>query len=279
MTQGRKDGLKTMKMDISRFDLRDDDCTLAVIRALEACRETGCTELHFPQGTYRFRPEKAMDRHVFITNHDQGGTRKTAFPLLNFDDLTIDAGGSEFLFHGPMIPFFVDNSSRIKLKNMTIDWIRPMFEQGEVIEVRESSFDIRLPTGVPYEAADGRLSFEFGGRMEPVWGLHDIDPATKAHAFQSGDRISWSSFKKLRITEAGPGVMRVSGPIRHMPKIGNIITMRFGRRENPGIFLMNSTGVLIENVTLHHALGMGLVAQRCADIRLNRFDVKLRADR
>jgi hypothetical protein len=272
----KKGKTNRMILELDRNELHGDDCTVAVVRALRACAEQGIRVLRFPKGTYRFRPEKAYEQHYFITNHDQGGTRKTAFPIISLQGLTIDGAGSEFLFEGPMIPFVIEGSSDVTLRDMMIDWVRPMFEQGVVVEAADDSFLVRLAAGVPYKAVDGRLFFEFGGRMEPVWGLHDIDPATKAHAYQSGDRISWSSFRRLRIDEVEPRLFRVSGELRHVPMIGHIVTMRFGRRENPGIFLKDSAGVRIENVTLHHAPGMGLVAQRCADIRLDRFDVRLR---
>ncbi|WP_146250250.1 right-handed parallel beta-helix repeat-containing protein [Paenibacillus flagellatus] len=268
-----------MIIDMHDFGLKEGpehDNAIAVYWGLKACRNEPGAVLRFPQGTYHFRPEKATERFLYITNHDQGGTRRIAFPIAGFEGLTIDGQGSAFIFHGPMIPFLVEGSKGVTLKNVTVDWERPMFDQGTVAAVGDDWFDIRLRDGVEHEFRDNRLFFRFGGRMEPVWGLHDIDPATMAHAYGSGDRISWSSFARLSMEQAAPGVARVTGPIRHMPKEGHLIAMRFGRRENPGVFLKDSEDIRIERVTVHHAPGMGLVAQRCADIALERFDVKLR---
>ncbi|MEF3302752.1 alpha-1,3-galactosidase-related protein [Paenibacillus sp. GYB003] len=255
---------------------REQDATLAVFEALRDCRDRPGAKLVFPQGRYHFRPELAVERHLYITNHDQGGTRKIAFPLTGHSGLTIDGQGSEFVFHGSIIPFAIDRCEGIELKRFSIDWERPMFDQGTVVEKGEDSFDVRLREGTAYEVKDGKLYFAYDGGWLPVWGLHDIDPATMAHAYQSGDRISWSSFKKLRIDEIGRGLVRVSGHPRHVPAVGNRIGMRFGRREHPGFFLQNSSDIRIEQVAVHHAPGMALVAQRCADIRLREFDVRLK---
>lgn len=268
-----------MKISMESFGLqpdREQDATLAVFEALQACKGVPGAELLFPPGRYHFRPELAVERHLYITNHDQGGTRKIAFDLRGFSGLTIDGQGSEFWFHGSIIPFAIDRSERVELKRFAIDWQRPMFDQGTVVGAGPDSFDVRLREGTPYEAADGKLYFEYGGRILPVWGLHDIDPVTMAHAYQSGDRISWSSFEKLRIDEIGAGLLRVSGRPRHIPKIGNRIGMRFGRRQHPAFFIRNSSGVRLERVAVYHAPGMALVAQRSADIHLREFDVRLR---
>jgi hypothetical protein len=269
-----------MRIGMESYGLKqggEQDATLAVIEALLACRTAeGPKTLVFPKGRYHFRPEMAVERHLYMTNHDQGGTRRIAFHLCGHTDLTIDGQGSEFIFHGSIIPFLLDHAERIVLKRFAIDWERPMFEQGTVADTGEGTFDIRLREGTSYDAADGKLFFEYGGSKLPVWGLHDLDPVTMAHAYQSGDRLSWSSFKKLRIEEIGPGLVRVSGKLRHMPLAGNVIGMRFGRRENPGIFVKNSSDIRVEKVAIYHAPGMGLVAQRSTDIVLREFDVKPR---
>lgn len=269
-----------MRLSIGQF-LHDrdkgGDTTFAVYQALKQCRADNCTALLFPKSTYHFWPDKALERHVYISNHDEGGLRRIAFPIFDMHDLTIDGQGSEFIFHGPMIPFMLENAERLTLKNLTIDWERPMFEQGAVVEAGADFFDIQMPSDVDYRFIRDRLVFAFGHRQEEVWGFDEIDPATRAHAYQSGDRISWDAFKELKLSEIGPGRIRAEGPLRHRPSVGSVLAMRFGRRENPGIMLKDCSSTRIERVAIHHAPGMGLVAQRCTDIRLHAFDVKLRA--
>ncbi|WP_248924035.1 right-handed parallel beta-helix repeat-containing protein [Paenibacillus hamazuiensis] len=252
-----------------------EDATLAVYRAIKQCRGIERPTLVFPKGTYRFKPEKAFEKQLFITNHDQRGLHKIAFPLVGMDDLTIDGQGSEFVFYGSIIPFLIENSRNVRLRNMTIDWERPMFEQGEFVRATPESFDIRL-SGPRYELNGNRLTVEYDGREEAIWGIHEVDPETGAHAYGSGDRLSWSSFKKLTLEEVGKGIIRFSGKPRHVPKPGSGALMRLGRREHPGIFLKDSSDCRIEDVTVHHAPGMGLVAQRCADISLRGFNVMRR---
>ena len=54
--------------------------------------------------------------------------------------------------------------------------------------------------------------------------------------------------------------------------------MRTWSRPAPGIFLDHSNDTYINNVNVHYAEGMGLLAQRCNNIELDGFNVCLRGD-
>ena len=74
-------------VNMSNFGLTGDseaDATLAVMAALEQCREKDQPLLVFPQGRYHFYPEYAWERQYFISNHDQEKRRRTPFPLIGF---------------------------------------------------------------------------------------------------------------------------------------------------------------------------------------------------
>ncbi|GIP31869.1 right-handed parallel beta-helix repeat-containing protein [Paenibacillus sp. J2TS4] len=253
------------------------DNTLAVKSALEYCKTLEGATLVFPQGTYHFWPDKAFEQQLFISNHDQEGLRRIAFRLEGMKDLTIDGQGSELIFHGPIIPFMIDCCHGVTIRRMTVDWQEPMFAQGVVLRAESGSFDIRVPEGRSYQVENETLSFHFGGRMEHVWGLNEFDPRTKAPAYQSGDRLSWGAYGKLRAEESSPGVITFHGVTAHMPQVGNIVVMRFGRRENPAFFVQGGEEIHLESILIHHAPGMGLIAQRCTNIHLERFDVMLRS--
>lgn len=266
-----------MILHMENFGLKSGehgDATLPVLHALEACRELEGVTLLFRPGIYCFRPDNMYQ--LSIADHDQGGATRVAFPLEGRRRLTIDGAGAEFRFEGPMIPFVLAESHGVTLRDFTIDWERPMFAQGTVVESDEASFVVQLERDVPYVIEDGRLCVEFGGRLEPVWGLHNIDPESKTHVYQSGDRLSQEAFARLQVEEAGRGRIRVCGRTGHRPKVGSLIAIRFGRPESPGIFITGGSEVRVERVTVHHAPGSGLAAQRCADIRLHMFRVALR---
>ncbi|MDG0809806.1 hypothetical protein [Cohnella rhizosphaerae] len=212
------------------------DNTLAVRSALDSCREIEGAVLVFPRGNYHFWPDKAVEKQLFISNHDQAGLRRIAFHLADRSGFTVDGQGSEFIFHGPMIPFVIENCSKVLVRNLVIDWEEPMFAQGTVSRADHESFDIQMPEGTDYKVEDHAVWFTFGGIPEKVWGLNEFDKQTKAPAYQSGDQLSWGNYSKVRVEQSRPGVITYQGDNMKLPRIGNVIVMRFGRRENPAFF-------------------------------------------
>lgn len=252
------------------------DNTLAVRSALESCKEIDGAKLVFPQGVYHFWPDRAIEKHLFISNHDQDGLRRIAFLLTGRNGFTIDGQGSEFIFHGPMIPFVMEDCSHTTIRNLVIDWEKPMFAQGTVCRIDAESFDIQLPEGAYYKVEGNAVWFEYGGKLEKVWGLNEFDKQTKAPAYQSGDRLSWGAYRKVRVEEAAAGVIKYRGDNIKLPQAGNVIVMRFGRREDPAFFIDGGEQLSLESIHVHHAPGMGLIAQKCTHIHLREFNVMLR---
>lgn len=251
------------------------DNTLAVIFALEHSRQFEQAELVFPKGEYHFYPDQAHEKQLFISNHDQEGLRRIAFPIFQMNNLTVDGQGSEFIFHGPMIPFVVEDSNHIVIKNLVIDWEQPMFAQGIVTRSDADSFDVQMSPHQPYRLERNRIQFKFG-KWEPVWGMNEFDPNTNAPAYQSGDRFGWGRVRDTHVEEVEPGVITFHGLGPYIPQVGNIVALRFGRRENPAFFINGGAHINFDTICVHHAPGMGLIAQKCDSIHLHRFEVKLR---
>ena len=89
----------------------------------------------FPKGRYDFYEDGAFEKVYYISNHDQVNPKKIGFAIEDLSNITIDGQGSEFVFHGRMIPFALLNSSNITLKNFSIDYEVPALRQLNVLEV------------------------------------------------------------------------------------------------------------------------------------------------
>ena len=97
-----------------------NDATPVVVEAIKKCKKDGIVKLEFPKGIYHFYPTFAPDMYCAITNNDNG-LKRTAFPIIDFDKLEIDGNGSEFIFHGKMVPFIIEGSKNITIKNLNIN--------------------------------------------------------------------------------------------------------------------------------------------------------------
>lgn len=276
----RNQGAEASAVDIAAFGVRPDsgeDVSLAVYRAVQYCRERPGSVLRFPPGRYDFWPEQAYEGSFFVSNHDNEGGRRVAFPLMGMKGFTLEGHGAEFVFHGLILPFLLEDSEDVRLLGFAVDWEVPMMGQGTVVASSDDRFEIAVDDGYEYRVENGRLSFLGEGWERDVWGLIEFDPATRATAYGSADQWSWGHYGSLQVEEAAKGVIRFSrNPSSRRPVPGNKLIFRFGKRDHPGIAISGCRNTVVEDVTVYHALGMALVAQNSRDIRLDRFRVTVR---
>lgn len=267
-------------VDVTDFAIRPDtgeDQSLAVFRAIQHCRALPGAILRFPPGRYDFWPELAYEGFFTISNHDNEGSRRVAFPLTNMRDFTLEADTAEFIFHSLIIPFWLEDCEDVRLTGFKVDWDIPMMGQGTVVAAGEDWFDIAVDEGYSYRVADGKLVFSGEGWEREVWGLLEFDPLTQATAYGSADQWSYDSYGVLSVEERGTGVIRYTGNrSARRPVNGNKVIFRCGLRDHPAIAISGCKNVEVEDVTLYHALGMGVIAQNTRDIRLHGVQVTLR---
>lgn len=85
--------------------------------------------LRFPTGRYHFFEKNAASRQYYISNHDQTNPKKVGIAIENMKNLTLDGQGSDFIFHGRMIPVSLLYSENCILKDFNIDFENPHIAQ------------------------------------------------------------------------------------------------------------------------------------------------------
>lgn len=84
---------------------------------LQTLRGEENVNLLFAPGTYHFYPEKALEKMMYIANHDEDAVKSIAVDLSNFSGLILDGNGCTFLFHTEIVPFYLENCVNVSLKN------------------------------------------------------------------------------------------------------------------------------------------------------------------
>jgi hypothetical protein len=90
---------KSGVVDVTDFGIVPDtaeDQALAVYRAILHCRTLPEAVLWFPPGRYDFWPELAYEGVFTISNHDNDGSRRVAFPLQGMRNFTLEAAGGVY---------------------------------------------------------------------------------------------------------------------------------------------------------------------------------------
>lgn len=232
--------------------------------------------LIFPAGRYDFHEAGASRREYYISNHDQVNPKIVGIALENLKHVTIDGQHSEFVFHGRMIPLSLLNSENCTLKNFSIDFENPHIAQIKVLkndpqegitfevapwvkyrigeegyfETTGEGWVARQSTGIAFEAESRHIVYNTSDLFYNTQGAQEVAPRT----------ILAPQWKDKRLIP------------------GTVIAMRTWYRPTPGLFLSHNRNTRLQNVKVHYAEGMGLLAQLCENITLDGFSVCLKGE-
>ena len=282
-------------VNLSEFNIKDaKDATPIVVKALKKAKEEGISKLVFPKGTYHFYPTFAPEIYCEITNNDNG-LKRTSFPLIDFHNFEIDGGGSDFIYHGKIIPFIIEESSNVKITNLSVDWEVPFALEGLVVAKDDNTktFDIEVKS--PYEVKFGHLYLKLErpdtpyerkyGKRFAYWEHYNLeigqnifwDPKTMAPLYNT--KMYNMPEKGIYAEELKKGLIRITTEMKKLPPIGSVMVSKgeyLQNRTSPAFRVFKSQDLEFKNVNVHHAGAMGLIAERSENITLDSFNVVLR---
>lgn len=225
-----------------------NDDTTAVLRAIDAARRTPRPTLLFPPGRYDFfAGANPAAPHAIAVVHE-------------IHNLTLEAQGAELVYHGVTMPFSFHHCNDLVVRGLVIDWARPPFSQGVVLDCTDTHFDVDVFPEYPVQ----------GG--EPVGAFMDYDPANGLIRANAVDAY-WAVTRTELIR---PQVLRVftKYPVR-MPS-GVWVVLRHHVYDRCAILFAECNNVLVQDTTVYTAPGMGLVGENCHGVTLERFSVRIR---
>lgn len=269
--------------DISRFGLKANSKQNAspvlqkVLAKIKAeCSETDSIVLRFPTGNYQFHEKGSAQREYYISNHDQTQPKKVGIALEDMKHFTLDGQGSQFIFHGRMIPLSMLRSENCTLKDFSIDFENPHIAQVKVVENKgDAGITFEVAPWVNYRIAKDSVfeTYGEGWTARQAMGIA-FEEATKHLVYNTSD----VSCPTKGVVEVAP--RRLHAPLWKDKRLipGTVVAMRTWFRPTPGIFLSHDVRTVLNNVKVHYAEGMGLLAQLCEDVTLDGFSVCLRGD-
>lgn len=242
----------------------------AFARALEACGGHDAVII-FPRGRYDFHPDPDSEQTI-------------AMALRGARNIVVDGGGSEFVFHGRMKVFHVEDCENVTLRNFSTDWDRPYISQGEFVAVTPQYVDLRIDCSqYPYVIEQGHIRFTGEGWSAGVVDsyMNIYDKATGTIAYRTRDSHTGNIFNG-EAEQVASDVVRFHGSIleREVPvRPGQIITLYHGTYILTGIELCYSRNITLEDITLYHTLSNGVYGYRCENITLHRVSATPRTEK
>lgn len=232
--------------------------------------------IRFQKGTYNFYEKGAAEREYYISNHDQDNPKKVGMPLEELKNLTLDGGGASFVFHGRMLPVSLLHSSNCSLKDFSIDFKNPHIAQVEIVRNDPKlGITFKPASWVNYRVSKDSIfeAYGDGWTVRHSWGI-PFEKETRRIVYNAGDR--GCNTKGSFITDDG----YVQAPFWKDETLtsGTVFVMRGWGRPTPGIFLSHNVNTTLTNIKVHYAEGMGLLAQLCENISLDKFNVCLKGN-
>lgn len=234
--------------------------------------------LRLEKGEYHFHSEDASVVRCYISNHDQEDSKRVAIRLVGWSNLTLDGKGAELVFHGRLVPVMISECANTTLRNFSIDFANPQIAQVEIVEnLGDGGMKFRVAPWVNYRIGQN-------GRFE-TFGEGWTAQQSAGIAFENDTRHIVYQTSDIGINTQGVQHIESDDRLMLAPHWkdgrlipGTVVAMRTWFRPTPGIFMNESKNTTLRNVRVHYAEGMGLLAQRCTDITLDKFGVCLKGD-
>ena len=268
---------------MAAFGLKPDtkkNASPLVARALQKIKEESSSGeaavLKFAPGVYHFHENGSFVRTYYISNHDQDNPKRVGIAIEDLKNFTLDGAGARFVFHGRMLPVALLRSSNCMLKGFSIDFEDPHIAQATIVSNSpEAGITFRPASWVKYRITRDSIFEHYG----EGWAIRSrggvaFDGQTRHMVYRTSDL-----YYPLK------GVFKSVDGLVHAPHWkddrlvpGTVLAMRGSGRPTPGIFLSDDVDTHLEDIRVHYAEGMGLLAQVCENITLKRFNVCLKGD-
>jgi len=251
-----------------------------VINEILQNNSKGNIKLVFEDAVYKFLPEQAFSKYVKVSNNDNGD-KKIAFPILDCYNVVIEGSNTVFLMHGNLVPFLIENTDNVLISGINIAYDKPFTFEGLVVGNNEEdrSFDLKVSKENDYKIIDGEL-FYVGYDWEMGLGENIVfnTKTKRPHYYTSKYEHNYHE-GHLTASEIEPGLVRFSEiHAQNVPPLGSIWVDKGPHGKNrliPGFRIYNSKNIEINNVNVYAAGAMALIAEKCENIYLNAFNVKL----
>ena len=268
------------------------ESTTAVEKALEAAKKLPADEektLYFPEGKYHFYADYAPVRELYVSNtvglNQAYKDKHIGILVEDMENLTIDGGGSMFMYHGDITTFAAIDSENITFTNFSFDHASPSVVDLTVeskVE-GENAVIVYVPSCYDYEIVNGN-SIQWYGEKGPVTGEPYWQGMNGLNYCQIYDTVSGRCWRGSGIFNGVSGIEDVGNDRLKftysggLPTVGYSYEIRHAIRTTPGAFIWQSSNVTLKDLNAHFLHGFGIVGQLSKDITLDGVSFRTRPE-
>lgn len=250
-----------------------------ITRALQYCKTHGEDSLVFDKGEYHVSGAMAAERVLCMSNHGAPGLKRICFLLEGMENFTVDGGDSTFIFDDIVQPAALIGCRNVTLQNMTFFSCDTKNAQAEIVRAEGNWMDLRLYEGTKYFISDADLKIgEDEKEPQFVFYFDEYDAKTgwfvEKHAEYMARTRDGGILPHLTFSECEDGCIHVEG-LRRPFTAGNRVVLGTESRCVAGVFAENCMDTTLRGVTLLSGIGMGLIAQGCENVEVDRMATRI----
>ena len=257
-----------LAQEIINIPLQDGDATWSIRKAIENAK-TDDIKIILQKGTYFCKPDYATEKYCAITNHGNG-IKKIIFPIKGFKKVELEGNDATILCHGQLFPFLFEECNNVKISGVTVNWDIPFIFLGEVIAInpKEGWREIKpMREGFSWKLEKNKIMFPNidGFNYSILGSTLPFDKTTKKVVTGAQDMHS----DPTKVIELPNGNLRIYEKQKYYPPIGSLLSSKGDREKDryaPAFDFKECQNININNVTVHHALGMAYLFERSEDI-------------
>jgi len=240
-----------------------------VEEALKQCTTNDSVTIVFPKGRYDFWQDFASSSRF-----------TTGIAMEHLKNVVIDGDGSEFIFHGNMQIIALHQCENILFKNFSVDWDQPFIYQGKYLDATDNYIDLEFDrTQYRYVIENNKFYLTGEGwKAAPTGYFNLFDGNTKEILYQTHDENNSRLFTS-KAEEIAPGIVRFYGAPDSKPPKGTFTTLMAGRYMTTGIDMSHCKDVCLKDITIYHALSLGVYGIWCENITLDNTNMQINASK
>lgn len=233
---------------------------VAVRSALRVCATKDSSILIFPKGRYDFWPD-------FTSNQATVGIQ-----MDKLRKVTIEGGGSEFIFHGRMQIANLSGCENVTLRNFSVDWDHPFIAQGQYVATTDEYIILRIDPEVYVIENNQFYLIGEGWKSRPTGYFTLYDKDKKEILYKTNDGVNKALFLG-RAEEIRPGIVRFYGKPALRPEPGTFQEIYAGTYITTGMQISECKDTYLKNITIYHALSNGVYGVRSENITMDNVNM------
>lgn len=241
----------------------DTDITLALYSLMK--EYTTDTEFIFENGDYYLSPFEEMKAEYNLSNSIAVAERTLGVWMKNMKNCVLSGNGAKLYYSGQMQAITIDHCENILVKDLVIDWKKPLVAEGLIVNATDEYADVYIDQKIfPHRVTDNWIEFDTGAdEWYPLIkksGIIRYD-ANKCVCRNTGDDFILKDMEIL-----GNSTYRLYPFKKAKVNVGELCILRHNSRIHAGLFAEKSSDITVENVTFHSCGGLGCLAQFCHNL-------------